>query len=84
MTSRLRWHRGNGYGEDLPSEPGDWYAEAGGKVIARVSVRTGTATGYWGRYEYHITGSGLGRQYAVTLTEIKNHVRRYHSQEKNP
>jgi hypothetical protein len=47
-----------------------WEAYVDGERVAHASVREGTPTGYWGRYEGRIRGQ-KGHVYATTLTEFK-------------
>jgi hypothetical protein len=64
----IRWHRGSGLSWDQTPRPGHWYAEDGGKVVARAAVSDRVAPGYWGRYHGHIYGR---ETFTATLAEFR-------------
>ena len=74
-NSEIKWHRGHDADDDHP-EPGEWYAEVRGETIARVSVRHGTPTGYWGRYRGHVYGRSV---HVTTLAEFRQQVTDAHA-----
>lgn len=72
MSGKIQWKRGQ--------EPGEWTAYLNGHEVASARVRSGTPTGYWGRYAAFlsrelVTRGESVRKFTTTLGEFKETVR---------